>query len=220
MKRSFLEGLEFNGGTKLPKEIIDAIMDENGKDIQAGNAAFAAKEQELTAMITERDGLKEQITSRDKDIADLQRKVSNNADLSQQLKDLQTKYETDTAELQSKIDSQRDDFATEKFFDGIEFSSDLARTAALAEFKGKKFKYDPKKKEYQGANEWLEELKKNQPSAFKPADDGGDGGDNGGNGDPKGPFFVASTNSNGGGNGGGNNPFNFGFTGVRAAPEK
>ena len=220
MKRSFLEGLEFNGGTKLPKEIIDAIMDENGKDVQAGKDALAAKEQELSAMTTERDGLKDQIASRDKDIADLQKKVSDNADLSQQLKDLQTKYETDTTELQTKIDTQRDDFATEKFFDGLEFSSDLAKAEAMRQFKEKKFKYDPEKKEYQGANDWLEELKKNQPSAFKAADGGGDGGNNGGEGDPKDPFFVAPTNPNGGGNGGGSNPFTFGFAGVRAAPEK
>ena len=33
MERKFLEGLELEGGVKLSKDIIDKIMDENGKDI-------------------------------------------------------------------------------------------------------------------------------------------------------------------------------------------
>ena len=40
MKREFLLSLQVDGGT-LPKEIIDAIMAENGKDIQKVRAGFA-----------------------------------------------------------------------------------------------------------------------------------------------------------------------------------
>ena len=40
MKREFLQGLQV-GDSPLPKEIIDAIMAENGKDIQKVRAGFA-----------------------------------------------------------------------------------------------------------------------------------------------------------------------------------
>ena len=48
MKREFLQGLQV-GDSPLPKEIIDAIMAENGKDIEAVKAHYA-----------DYDGLKEQ----------------------------------------------------------------------------------------------------------------------------------------------------------------
>ena len=49
MKREFLQGLQV-GNMPLPKEIIDAIMAENGKDIEAVKAHYA-----------DYDGLKEQL---------------------------------------------------------------------------------------------------------------------------------------------------------------
>ena len=48
MKREFLQGLQV-GDSPLPKEIIDAIMAENGKDIEAVKAHYA-----------DYDGLKQQ----------------------------------------------------------------------------------------------------------------------------------------------------------------
>ena len=40
MKREFLQGLQVEG-SPLPKEVIDAIMAENGRDIEAVKARFA-----------------------------------------------------------------------------------------------------------------------------------------------------------------------------------
>lgn len=54
MKREFLEGLDLGGGTKLPKTVIDAIMNENGKDIEAQKTT-------ITTLTTERDGLRSQL---------------------------------------------------------------------------------------------------------------------------------------------------------------
>ena len=50
MKREFLQNFKI-GDAPLPKEIIDAIMDENGKDIEAAKKPFAdydAVKQQLT----------------------------------------------------------------------------------------------------------------------------------------------------------------------------
>ena len=43
MKREFLQGLQVEGNP-LPKEVIDAIMAENGRDIEAVKARFAESE--------------------------------------------------------------------------------------------------------------------------------------------------------------------------------
>ena len=231
MKREFLEAIEVNG-VKLPKETIDSIMDENGKDIEAGKTALATKEQEVATLTAERDGLKTQIADRDKDIKTLREQAGNSEALNTKLTELQSKYDKDTADLQKKIADQNLDHATEKFFSQFEFASELAKKAAVAEFKAQGFKLDEKTGEFQGGKDWVEALKKSDPAAFKAeANPNGDGQGNGGNGGAGGaggagfgnsPYFVAptGTGNNGGGNNGGANPFNFGFAGVRSAPSE
>ena len=230
MKREFLEAIEVNG-VKLTKEVIDSIMDENGKDIQAGKDALATKEQQLATLTAERDGLKTQIADRDKDIKTLREQAGNSEALNTKLTELQSKYDKDTADLQKKIADQTLDHATEKFFSQFEFASELAKKAAVADFKAQGFKLD-EKGDFTGGKDWVEALKKSDPAAFKAeADPNRDGQGNGGNGGAGGaggagfgnlPYFVAptGTGNNGGGNNGGANPFNFGFAGVRSAPSE
>ena len=57
MKREFLQNLKV-GDQALPKEIIDAIMDENGKDIEAAKKPFADYEAIKERLKTAEDGLK------------------------------------------------------------------------------------------------------------------------------------------------------------------
>lgn len=219
MKREFLEAIELNGA-KLTKEIIDSIMDENGKDVQAGKDALSSKETELNTVKEERDGLKSQIANRDKDIKALQKQVGDNADLATKLTELQSKYDKDTSDLQTRISEQSLNYATEKFFAQFEFTSDLAKKAAIAEFKEQKFKFDDKTGDFLGGKDWVDGLKKANPGAFKTEPDtnsnnGGAGGaGNGGN-----PYFAGPTGNNTGGNDGANT-FNFGFAGVRPAPSQ
>ena len=211
MKREFLEGLEVNG-VKLTKEIIDSIMDANGKDIEAGKNALSAKEAELASVTTERDGLKSQIADRNKDIKALQEKVGNNEELTKQLTELQTKYDTDTTALQQKIADQSIGYATEKFFADVKFTSDLAKKAAIADFKEQKFKYDDKTGEFIGGKDWVENLKKSNTAAFEsdPAAKPNEPTE------PKHPYFSGPTTRQDGSGNNSNAPvFHFGFAGVR-----
>ncbi len=57
MKREFLQGLKV-GETPLPKEVIDAIMAENGRDIESVKARYA-----------DYDALKEQLAQAETDIS-------------------------------------------------------------------------------------------------------------------------------------------------------
>lgn len=201
----------------ITDEQITAILNENGKDLTESKNALALKEQELATIKTERDGLKTQIASRDADIKDLQSKVKGNEGLEQQLKDLQGKYDKDTADLKTTLSEQAISHATEKFFTGVEFSSTLAKNAAMSQFKEQGFKLDEKTGEFVGGKDWLENLKKTEPAAFKvekPNNNDGDPNNNQG-------FFPHFTNPNGtqnqdGANGGKSNPFSFNFAGVRA----
>ena len=56
MKREFLEGLDLGEGVKMPKSAIDAIMAENDRDIEAKNNT-------ITSLTTERDGLQTQLNA-------------------------------------------------------------------------------------------------------------------------------------------------------------
>lgn len=57
MKREFLENLKI-GDQQLSKELIDAIMSENGKDIEAAKKPFADYESIKEQLQTAKDGLK------------------------------------------------------------------------------------------------------------------------------------------------------------------
>ena len=164
MKREFLKNLG------IADDAIDKIMAENGNDVNAAKAETATLRQQVTAKDTEIEGLNGQIKQRDADIKTLRDSAAANEGFKTQLDELQAKYNTDTADLQKKLDAQRVEFetqtATEKFFEGVEFSSTLAREAAMAQFKAKAFKLSDGV--FQGGKEWLEDLKKSSPDAFKP----------------------------------------------------
>lgn len=95
MKREFLEGL------KLEKEVIDKIMAENGKDIEAEKAKATSKESELnTANQTIKD-LQDTIKKYDgKDPIKLQN----------DLQALQTKYDTDIAAERKKAENLQKEY--------------------------------------------------------------------------------------------------------------
>lgn len=101
MKREFLENLDLGNGVKLSKEAIDAIMAENGKDIEAEKAKTTSKIGELEkANQTIRD-LQETIKKYDgKDPAKLE------ADLAA----LQKKYDEDVAAERSKADKLQKEY--------------------------------------------------------------------------------------------------------------
>lgn len=163
MKREFLKNLGLEG------DVIKQIMDENGKEVEDAKKEVEGLKQQITAKDTEIEGLKEQITQRDTDIETLKTAAADNDALKTQLGELQTKYTTDTEALQQKLNDQQAEFenakATEAFFADVEFSSALAKEAAMSQFKSKGFKLVDGS--YQGGKEWLDDLRKTSPDAFK-----------------------------------------------------
>ena len=100
MKREFLKQ-QIPG---ITEEQINAILNENGNDLADLRSTISRHETTINTLTTERDGYKTQLADRDKDIKELQGKAKGNEDLTKQLGELQTKYDTDTKALQKKLD--------------------------------------------------------------------------------------------------------------------
>lgn len=91
MQREYLKGLG------LEDEVINKVMAENGKDVTAAK-------QQLSEVEAERDGLKSQLTQRDKDIDDLKKNSGTGEELKNKSrtysknKDLESDYQSEIAE--------------------------------------------------------------------------------------------------------------------------
>ncbi|MEA4928502.1 MAG: phage scaffolding protein [Candidatus Limiplasma sp.] len=160
MKREELEKLG------LTKEQIDAVIGINGADMEAHKATLRTREETISALTTERDGLKTQVADRDKDIASLKKSAGDNEALTKSLAELQTKYDGDTKTLQAKLEEQRYGYAAEQMFAGAPFASKLARKAAIEDFKAKGYKLAEDGRTFAEADGYLEQLKKDDPAAF------------------------------------------------------
>ena len=190
---------------EITKEQLDAIMKEYGSEATRLNETIAA-------ITTERDGLKTQLSQRDEDLGKLKKEAEGSEALKKQFEELQSKYKTDTEKLTADLAQQQNDFAVDKLFSGIKFTSELAKKAAISEFKAQGFKMKDGK--FEGGDAFIADMKKNNASAFvveEPEGNGKEGDD--GAGKPS-PVFAAGTNGNGGSKAN-ENPFNFGFTSVR-----
>lgn len=144
----------------LTDEQIDAVMKENGIDIESEKAKTVKAE-------TERDGFK---TTLDDTQTELKKFDGLDVEAQKQsVLDLQSKYDTDTKALGDKLTAQAYTHDAEKYLSGVKFSSDLARKAALTEFEKQKFKQNGEK--FLGADDWVKNMKESSPDAFM-KDDG------------------------------------------------
>lgn len=101
MKREFLEGLTFGDGVKLDKTAIDAIMAENGNDINALKATHA---KDIEALEGERDGYKKQLedaqaTLKGFEGVDVEHLKTKITELTTEIDASKTKYETEIADI-------------------------------------------------------------------------------------------------------------------------
>lgn len=90
MKREFLQNFKV-GDQALPKEVIDAIMDENGKDIEEAKKPFADYDAIKEQLQTAKDGLK---AFEGVDVAQLQSQITTlNTQLADKDKEWQGKLD-------------------------------------------------------------------------------------------------------------------------------
>lgn len=149
--REFLKGLD------LDKETIDSIMAEHGKEI-------TGLKEEKETLTKERDDLKTQLTDANNEI-----KSYKDMDI-ESIKKSATDWETKYNDLvKSQEEAKNQEIKTQRvndFFKDIKFSSESAKAGVISKFNEQDFKYDEKTSKYQGASEWLEEIKKSDAGAF------------------------------------------------------
>lgn len=134
--------------------VIDAIMAENGKDI---NAAKGNKEQ-LESQIT---ALQEQITERDNQLKELKKSVKDNETLTTKITELETANETAKTEYQRKIDDIQKNHAIEN---GVRDAKAKNVKAVVALLDQSKITYADGK--LTGLSEQLEALQKGEDTNF------------------------------------------------------
>lgn len=160
MKREFLEGLDLGEGVKLPKSAIDDIMAENGRDIEAKNNT-------ITTLTTERDGLQTQLNAanatiqsyKDMDIDGIKAKAG----------EWETKYNTDTQALKDQLTAAEYGFAVKEAVAGLKFSSESAKKAFVADLTAKKLPLQEGK--LLGLEDFAKTYKESDPDAFLPEND-------------------------------------------------
>lgn len=101
MKREFLKDM------KLTDEQIDAIMAENGKDVNS------LKEQ-VNSLTTEKDGLQSQLTERDTQLKDLKGKVKDSDELTAEIDKLQKANKEAKEKYEADLTAQQKSFLVDK----------------------------------------------------------------------------------------------------------
>lgn len=150
MKREFLQNLKV-GDTPLPKEVIDAIMDENGKDIEAAKKQFA-----------DYDGLKEKLK-----VAEDSLKAFDGIDpanIKNQLEEANRKIKEAEANAQKQLDERDFNDALKGELDALKFSSTAARKSIEAEIRNAGLKL--KNGKILGLSDLIEQMKKDDAEAF------------------------------------------------------
>ncbi len=158
--KKFLEDLEIGEGkVKLSEDQIKAILTEHGKSVNA------EKEKVRTELSTEIETYKNQLNDANNEIKSY--KEMDIDGIKKSAEEWETKYnDLVKSQNEAKEKSIREE-RTNAFFNGVEFASESAKAGVIAQFNEKDFKYDEKEQKFQGASEWLEELKKNDVGAFK-----------------------------------------------------
>lgn len=140
--------------------------------------------------------------------------------IKQSAADWETKYNTDTKALQDKLTAQERSHRQELYFNGVKFASKAAKTGIIADFEKQNFEL--KDGVFVGADSWLEQQKKDDPTSFvaeENKEDESQGSKDGGKNAGYRPSFMGSTSSGSGKSGQQMQDFGFHFTGVRPIPE-
>ena len=143
----------------LSKEQVDSIMKINGNDVENAKSSSAA---EVKNLKTEVDGLKAQVSDRDKQLETLKTSAGDNEALKQQIADLQAENNKAKESYESEMNQLKVDFAVEKALTGAKAKNTKA-VKALLDLADAKLDKDGSVK---GLSEQIEKLKADESSKF------------------------------------------------------
>ena len=143
----------------LSKEQADAIMKINGDDIENAKSASAA---EIKNLQTEVDGLKTQVSDRDKQLETLKASAGDNEALTKQIADLQAENTKAKETHESEMTQLKVDFAVEKALTGAN-AKNIKAVKALLDLTDAKLDKDGNVK---GLSEQIEKLTTGEDTKF------------------------------------------------------
>ena len=148
---------EVKNGTKTEEEVSKELMKDYGTAISNEQAKTSKVQEDLNNLQKELDNANNEIKSyKDMDIESIKKAAG----------DWETKYnelvENQKAEKEKSIKEER----INEFFKDTKFSSEMAKKGIISEFEKKDFKYDEETKSFQGASEWLNNLKEQDKGSF------------------------------------------------------
>jgi len=129
--------------------------------------------EDLSAKDTKISGLEDTIKNRDNDLKDLQDKLKEagtDADkltqLTADIENWQTKYDTDTKSLQDKLDKQAYEFAVKEFAATKKFTSNAAKRDFINSMIAENLKMDKKGRGIMGAEDFVTNYSADNSDAF------------------------------------------------------
>ena len=143
----------------LTKEQVDSVMKINGDDIENAKGTAAT---EIKNLQTEVEGLKTQVSDRDKQLETLKTSAGDNAELKKQIEDLQTENATAKANHESELNQLKINFAVEKALTGAK-AKNIKAVKALLELEDAKLDKDGNVK---GLAEQIEKLTTGDDTKF------------------------------------------------------
>lgn len=153
------------------KEDFDKLILENYKTVSEVDVVRKNLEKAETERDTYKTKYDEDIAKRDTDISNLQEQLKNAGvdaekltTLQNDLTALQTKYQTEKGDLESKLAKQTYEFAVKEKVAGLKFSSESAKKAFMSDI----LKDELKMKDGQliGFDDFVDAYKKNDEKAF------------------------------------------------------
>lgn len=169
MALEFLKNLFGQNDDGTPKaltadELVAAIGSAKLKVVNLGDGGYVAQDK-FDRVSEELKTVKGQLTAANTEIQSY--KDMDIDAVKKAADDWKAKYEQETAALTKKLTDQEYDFAMQSYLGQYDFADALAAEGVQARFRGKGFKLADGK--FEGADAFMEELKKSNPGAFKPA---------------------------------------------------
>ncbi len=151
MKREELKALG------LDDTQIEGVMKINNVEVEANKVATEKLTTQVATLKAEKKDANDTITKLNETVKGFDGSISK--------EELDAKIKEHTDAYESKLASKDKDYATDKLFSNKNFSSNLAKNAAIQSFKDKELKFEDGK--FLGADDFFKSLKESDPTAFK-----------------------------------------------------
>lgn len=159
----------FDGQTLTQEQFEKALEAQNAKLVDLNDGGYMATDKYDRKINELKDSQKEVTDKLQEQLSDANKQIKAFSDMDidgikQAAKDWEDKYNTDTKALKDQIATREKEYAARDYLGQYNFTSDLAKKAALSEFMAQDFKYNDG--QFLGADDYMKQMQENQPGAF------------------------------------------------------